>query len=118
MLKDAALLTLDLLKEALNFGLVLKDATPYNVQWHKGKLVFIDTLSFENIPGRRSLDRLPAICECFLSPLVLMHYSKNPYNDYRSHTRTEFLYPSPNHSFRGEADSLFIPIYISDCMEA
>ena len=49
MLKDAALLTLDLLKEALASGMILKDATPYNIQWHNGKLVFIDSLSFEKI---------------------------------------------------------------------
>ena len=33
MLKDAALLELDLLLAALDEGLVLKDASPYNVQW-------------------------------------------------------------------------------------
>src|SRR5438105_2419075 len=41
MLKDAALLTLRSLKESLEFGLVLKDATPFNIQWHQGKLIFI-----------------------------------------------------------------------------
>src|SRR5258705_6713063 len=44
MLKDAALLTLQLVKEALSFNMILKDATPYNIQWYKGRLVFIDTL--------------------------------------------------------------------------
>ncbi len=33
MLRDAALLQLELLLEALDEGLTLKDATPYNVQW-------------------------------------------------------------------------------------
>ena len=47
MLKDAALLTLRLMKECLSLDMILKDATPYNIQWHKGKLVFIDSLSFE-----------------------------------------------------------------------
>jgi hypothetical protein len=49
MLKDAALLTLQLLKEGLNAGMILKDATPFNIQWQNGKLVFIDSLSFEKI---------------------------------------------------------------------
>ncbi len=40
MLKDAALLTLQLLKEAVGFGLILKDATPYNIQWHQWKIDF------------------------------------------------------------------------------
>lgn len=75
MLKDAALLTLQLVKEALAFDMILKDATPYNIQWHKGKIVFIDTLSFEKY------EEVPWIayrqfCESFLGPLLLMHYSK------------------------------------------
>ena len=45
--QDAALLTLNLQKKALEFGLSLKDATAFNVQFHKGRPVFIDTLSFE-----------------------------------------------------------------------
>ncbi len=57
--------------------MILKDATPYNIQWHKGKLLFIDTLSFEKykeVPwiGYRQF------CENFLGPLLIMHYSKTP----------------------------------------
>lgn len=75
MMKDAALLTLQLVKEALQFDMVLKDATPYNIQWHKGKFIFIDTLSFEKY------EQTPWIayrqfCESFLGPLLIMHYSK------------------------------------------
>ncbi|HEY6503003.1 MAG TPA: class I SAM-dependent methyltransferase [Chitinophagaceae bacterium] len=75
MLKDAALLTLQLVKEALQSGMILKDATPFNIQWQKGKFIFIDTLSFEKY------EELPWIayrqfCESFLGPLLLMHYSK------------------------------------------
>jgi hypothetical protein len=47
MLKDAALLQLDLLIEALDDGLMIKDATPYNIQFIEGKPVFIDVGSFE-----------------------------------------------------------------------
>lgn len=77
MLKDAALLTLRLIKESLHYGMLLKDATPFNIQWHKGKLVFIDTLSFEKykeVPwaGYRQF------CENFLGPLLVMHYAKTP----------------------------------------
>jgi hypothetical protein len=46
-LKDAALLTLQIAELAVEYGMILKDATPYNVQLHKGKVVFIDSLSFE-----------------------------------------------------------------------
>jgi hypothetical protein len=75
MLKDAALLTLQLVKEALPFNMIVKDASPYNIQWHKGKLIFIDTLSFEKY------EEVPWIayrqfCESFLGPLLVMHYRK------------------------------------------
>jgi len=77
MLKDAALLTLQLVKESVKFGLILKDATPYNIQWHNGKLVFIDTLSFAKYNEQEPWIAYRQFCECFLSPLLLMHYSKN-----------------------------------------
>ncbi len=46
-LKDAALLTLAVQKRALSRGMVLKDASAYNVQFFQGKPILIDTLSFE-----------------------------------------------------------------------
>src|SRR5215218_5147750 len=52
MLKDAALLQLELNQRALGGGLALKDATPYNVQWRGARPVFIDVGSFERLrPG-------------------------------------------------------------------
>jgi hypothetical protein len=78
MLKDAALLTLQLVKECLPFGVILKDATPYNIQWHHGKLIFIDTLSFEKYDSSTPWIAYRQFCECFLSPLLLMHYTDQP----------------------------------------
>lgn len=78
MLKDAALLTLQLVKEAISFQLILKDATPYNIQWHKGKLIFIDTLSFEKYKEAEPWIAYRQFCENFLGPLLLMHYNKKP----------------------------------------
>ena len=46
-LKDAAVLTLSIQKTALEYGLTLKDASNYNIQFHHGKPVLIDSLSFE-----------------------------------------------------------------------
>ena len=77
MLKDAALLTLRLAKEAQSFGFLLKDASPYNIQWLRGKLIFIDSLSFEKYNDEQPWIAYRQFCECFLSPLLLMHYSKN-----------------------------------------
>jgi hypothetical protein len=78
MLKDAALLTLQLLKESIGFGMILKDATPYNIQWYKGRLIFIDSLSFEKYNEQEPWIAYRQFCETFLSPLLLMHYSKQP----------------------------------------
>jgi hypothetical protein len=78
MLKDAALLTLTLARECMSFGIMLKDATPYNVQWLNGKLIFIDTLSFEKYDPSKPWIAYRQFCECFLSPLLLMHYTNQP----------------------------------------
>lgn len=78
MLKDAALLTLQMTKEAMSFGLILKDATPYNTQWHNGKIVFIDTLSFEKYNETEPWIAYRQFCESFLGPLLLMHHHKLP----------------------------------------
>ncbi|HUR65655.1 MAG TPA: hypothetical protein VMZ03_04835 [Chitinophagaceae bacterium] len=78
MLKDAALLTLRLAKESIAFGSILKDATAYNIQWHKGSLIFIDTLSFEKYNEDEPWVAYRQFCEQFLGPLLLMHYRKQP----------------------------------------
>jgi hypothetical protein len=78
MLKDAALLTLTLTKESLQYGLVLKDASPYNIQLLNGKLVFIDSLSFEKYNADEPWIAYRQFCESFLSPLLLMHYIQQP----------------------------------------
>lgn len=78
MLKDAALLTLQLVEECIPFGVMLKDASPYNVQWLDGKLVFIDSLSFEKYEASKPWIAYRQFCEAFLSPLSLMRFSKQP----------------------------------------
>lgn len=78
MLKDAALVTLQAAQEAMNYGMMLKDASAYNVQWHKGKMVFIDTLSFEKWDESKPWIAYRQFCEHFLAPLALMHYLKLP----------------------------------------
>jgi hypothetical protein len=78
MLKDAALLTLRLVQEAMKYGMMLKDASAYNVQWHKGKMIFIDTLSFEKYEEEKPWIAYRQFCEHFLAPLALMHYLKEP----------------------------------------
>ncbi len=78
MLKDAALLSLQLAKTGISFGIIVKDATPFNVQWLKGKPIFIDTLSFERYDPSKSWIAYRQFCESFLAPLLLMYYAQQP----------------------------------------
>lgn len=75
-LQDAALLTLSVLKTALQHNMILKDATPYNIQFHKGRPVFIDTLSFDTYDPKQPWIAYRQFCQCFLFPLYLEHYLK------------------------------------------
>ncbi len=74
MWKDAALLTLQIAMISLQKEMILKDATPFNIQFYKGRPVFIDTLSFENYEEGKPWIAYRQFCECFLGPLLLMHY--------------------------------------------
>jgi ribosomal protein L11 methylase PrmA len=73
-LKDAALLTLEIQKQSLDFGMSLKDATAYNVQFHAGKPVFIDTLSFEPYEAGSPWIAYRQFVQHFYAPLLLMCY--------------------------------------------
>ncbi|MFC0184897.1 hypothetical protein SAMN04515674_11040 [Pseudarcicella hirudinis] len=75
MLKDAALLTLKIQKHALEKGMVLKDASAYNVQFVGAKPMFIDTLSFEIYDGESAWKAYGQFCRHFLAPLALMSYT-------------------------------------------
>lgn len=74
-LKDAALLTLEIQKESLIYGFVLKDANAYNIQFLRGKPVFIDTLSFEKYKEGDPWVAYGQYCRHFLASLALMSYS-------------------------------------------
>ena len=75
-LKDAALLTLQLVKLSVEKGMILKDATAFNIQFQKGSPVFIDTLSFEKYDATHPWVAYRQFCENFLFPLWLGHYHK------------------------------------------
>ncbi|EDP71775.1 NoeA host specific nodulation protein [Flavobacteriales bacterium ALC-1] len=74
MYKEAALLTLKLQKYSLEQGFSLKDASAFNITFHNGKAIFIDTLSFdfyiENTPWRAYKQFITH----FFGPLLLAHY--------------------------------------------
>lgn len=71
MLREAALLTLDLLENALQDGAILKDATPYNVQFVGSCPIFIDTSSFEPLQPGQIWEGYRQFCQTFLYPLML-----------------------------------------------
>lgn len=72
--KDAALLTLELVKTAMQHGMILKDATPFNVQFVQGSPVFIDTLSFEKYDATKPWIAYRQFIECFAAPLLLARH--------------------------------------------
>lgn len=74
-LKDAALLTLAIQKEALNHGMSLRDASSFNVQFSAGKPIFIDTLSFRKYEEGKPWSAYKQFCEQFLAPLAISAYT-------------------------------------------
>ncbi|MEJ5223596.1 MAG: hypothetical protein WHV44_04000, partial [Anaerolineales bacterium] len=71
-LKDAALTTLRIQKLALKSGMTLKDASAYNIQFHYGAPILIDTLSFEAYQDGQPWVAYRQFCQHFLAPLALM----------------------------------------------
>lgn len=71
-LKNAALTTLRIQKEALNHGMTLKDASAYNIQFANGKAILIDSLSFEKYQKGQPWVAYRQFCQHFLAPLALM----------------------------------------------
>ena len=72
-LQAAALATLEAQRIAMEHGMTLRDATAYNVQFHRGRPVLIDTLSFEPLVEGRPWVAYRQFCQHFLAPLALMN---------------------------------------------
>jgi len=73
-LKAAALVTLEIQKKALEFDMSLKDGSAYNVQFADGRVLLIDTLSFEKYRQGQPWVAYGQFCRHFLVPLSLMSY--------------------------------------------
>lgn len=71
MLRDAALLQLDLLDEALAEGFVLQDGEATNVQFHRGRPLFIDLPSFVPYESGAAWDGDRQFRRTCLNPLLL-----------------------------------------------
>lgn len=80
-IKDAALLTLKIQKISIEYGMILKDASAFNIQFKNNKPIFIDTLSFEKIQNdNHSWKAYKQFVEMFLNPLCLMKYVDHELN--------------------------------------
>lgn len=72
--KHAALHTLKLQRYAVTNGFTLKDATAFNIAFHKGLPVFVDTLSFDRYTEGEPWRAYKQFMMHFLGPLVLAKY--------------------------------------------
>src|SRR5436190_8651597 len=79
MLKDAALLQLDLLLASLEHDLVLKDSTPYNVQFKGARPTFVDVGSFERLRQGEPWVGYRQFCMLYLYPLLLQSAKDVPF---------------------------------------
>ncbi len=73
MLRDAALLHLEVLLDAMGAGMTTKDGSAYNVQWRGSAPVFIDISSIAPETGG-PWEGYRQFCETFLNPLLLQAY--------------------------------------------
>ncbi|HEY7584460.1 MAG TPA: methyltransferase [Acidimicrobiia bacterium] len=79
MLKAAALLQLELIEAALDRGLTLKDATPYNIQFRGVEPVFVDIGSFRPYEQGEPWLGYGQFCRLFLYPLMVQAHAGIPY---------------------------------------
>jgi len=74
MLRDAALLQLKLMQQALAEDAIFKDATPFNIQFRGTQPIFIDTPSIVQLQPGGLWDGYRQFCQMFLYPLMLQAY--------------------------------------------
>ena len=103
MLRDAALLQLGLVEDALSAGWTLKDCTPYNIQWRGPRPVFIDTPSFyPRLPGEQWIG-YRQFCMLFLAPLMIKGYLDISHTDLLRANLDGLAPPEAAKYFRGMA---------------
>jgi hypothetical protein len=79
MLRDAALLQLELVRRSIEAGLMLKDASPYNIQFRGSSPVFVDVGSFEQLREGEPWVAYRQFCTLFLYPLLLHAWKGMPH---------------------------------------
>src|SRR5207248_2984648 len=79
MLREAALLHLDMLERCLKRGWILKDATAFNVQFQGSRPLFLDVLSFAPLGAGEPWAGYNQFCRMMLYPLMLESYKQVPF---------------------------------------
>jgi SAM-dependent methyltransferase len=79
MLQDAALLQLELVRRSIDAGMILKDSSPYNVQFVGPRPIFIDVGSFESLREGEPWAGYRQFCMLFLYPLLLQAWKGIPF---------------------------------------
>ena len=82
MLRDAALLQLDLVLAGLDEGIGLKDASAYNLQWKGTSPVFVDVASFYQRADGEPWVGYRQFCQMFLYPLLVQAYRDVPFQPF------------------------------------
>ncbi|MEC9292748.1 MAG: hypothetical protein VYC65_00510 [Chloroflexota bacterium] len=86
LLKKAALLTVDIQREAIDAGFTLRDGTAFNVLFEGVRPIFIDFGSFDVLTPGQPWAGYKQFCEHFLAPLALAASFRNSPNIYNSVT--------------------------------
>ncbi|HJV30430.1 MAG TPA: hypothetical protein VJ645_07920 [Gaiellaceae bacterium] len=79
MLRAAALLQLELVRRSVEAGFMLKDSSPYNVQFVGARPVFVDVGSFEPLREGEPWAGYRQFCMLFLYPLMLQAWKDVPF---------------------------------------
>ena len=74
MLRRAAILQLELVEQALDEEMILKDSSAFNFQWHGAHPVLIDVGSFKRLETGEPWVGYLQFCQNFLYPLMLTAY--------------------------------------------
>lgn len=81
-LKDAALVHLNIQLVAFERGMVLSDATPFNMQFINGKPVHIDVLSLKPYVTGEPWSAYNQFCRLFLLPLLIEAWAGLPFQGF------------------------------------
>jgi len=73
--RKAIIAYLEINKIALRYGMILKDATPFNFFFKEGRAILLDTSSFMFFKEGTPWLAYKQFCSEFLSPIALMHYN-------------------------------------------